>query len=112
MKKFLVLFRAPTASFEALRNASKEQRKVMFDAWMAWTNKASASIVDSGAPLGKSLRITASDASPVANDLGSFSIFQAESQEALALTLKDHPHLLRAPERFIEIVELMPMPSA
>ena len=111
MKKFLVLCRAPSASFQELRNASKEQRKAMIDGWMAWSDKHAASIVDQGAPLGKSLRVTTSDASPIANDLGSFTIFQAESQEALAATLKDHPHL-RSAERFIEIVEIVPMPTA
>jgi hypothetical protein len=111
MKKFLVLCRAPSASFQELRKASPEQRRAMIDRWNAWSEKNSASIADVGAPLGKSLRVTTTDASPMINDLGSFTIFQAESQEALAAILKDHPHL-RSPERFIEIVELMPMPTA
>lgn len=112
MKKFLVLCRAPSASFQELRNASKEQRQRMIDAWTAWADKHSASIVDQGGPLGKSLRVTTSGpAAPTANDLGSFTIFQAESQEALATTLKDHPHLM-SPERFLEIVEIVPMPTA
>ena len=112
MKKFLVICRAPTASFEALRKASPEQRKVLIDGWKAWSDKHAASIVEQGGPLGKSLRVTTSGAeTPTANDLGSFTIFQADSQEALAATLKDHPHL-RSPERFIEIVEIVPMPTA
>ena len=110
MKKFLVLCRAPLASFQELRNATPEQRKVMIDGWNAWSDKNSASIVDPGAPLGKSLRVTTTDASAMPNDLGSFTIFQAESQEALAALLKDHPHL-RSAERFIEMVEMMPMPT-
>jgi hypothetical protein len=111
MKKFLVICRAPTASFEALRKASPEQRKVLIDGWKAWTAKNSASIVDQGGPLGKSLRVTTSGSSSIVNDLGSYVILQAESQEALAATLKDHPHLM-SPERFIEIVEIVPMPTA
>src|ERR1022692_4983826 len=111
MKKFLVLCRAPSASYQALRNASKEERQIMIDGWMAWRDKNAASIVDQGGPLGKSFRVTTTDASPIANDLGSFTIFQAESQEALAATIKDHPHL-RSAERFIEIVEIVPMPTA
>jgi len=112
MKTFLVLCRAPLASFQALRNASKEERQAMIDGWRAWEGKNSASIVNQGAPLGKSLRVTTTDASPMANDLGSFTIFQAESQEALAAILKDHPHLMRSDERFIEMVEMTPMPTA
>ncbi len=112
MKKFLVLCRAPLASFQELRNASKQERQLMLDGWLAWEKKHSASIVQAGAPLGKSLRVTATDAAPIANDLGSFDIFQAESQEALAAIFKDHPHLMRSAERFVEMVEIMPMPTA
>ncbi len=45
------------------------------------------------------------------NDLGGYSILQAESKEALAATLKGHPHFMMA-DGTIEITELMPMPGA
>jgi hypothetical protein len=112
MKKFLVLCRAPSASYQVLRNASKEERQAVIDRWMAWRDKHAASILDQGGPLGKSVRVTSSGAeAPTANDLGSFNIFEAESHEALAATLKDHPHLMSS-ERFVEIVEITPMPTA
>ncbi|HEV3190767.1 MAG TPA: hypothetical protein VGY54_09745, partial [Polyangiaceae bacterium] len=69
------------------------------------------SIVDMGAPLGKSLRVTKGGTSPATNDLGGFSILQAESKEALAETLKGHPHFMM-PDGFIEVVELMALPGA
>ena len=90
--------------------ATPEQQKAGMDAWMAWGKKASALIVDMGAPLGKSLRVTSSGASPTTNDLGGYSILQAESKEALAEGLKGHPHFMM-PEGFVEIVELMPIPG-
>jgi len=111
MKKFLVLYKAPTSAFEQMKKATPEQQKAGMDAWMAWGKKAHASIVDMGAPLGKSLRVTKSSASPTTNDLGGFSILQAESKEALAETLKGHPHFMM-PDGFIEVVELMAMPGA
>jgi hypothetical protein len=80
------------------------------DAWMAWSKKAASSIVDMGSPLGKSLRVAKGGVSPTANDLGGFSILQAESKEALAESLKGHPHFMM-PDGFIDIVELMPMPG-
>ena len=64
-----------------------------------------------GAPLGKSLKVTAAGASPTKNDLGGFSIMQGESKEAVAEVLKGHPHFM-TPDGFIEIVELMPIPGA
>jgi hypothetical protein len=110
MKKFLVLYKAPTASFEQMMKATPEQQKAGMDAWMTWGKKAASSIVDMGAPLGKSLRVTTDGASPVVNDLGGYSILQGESKEALAETLKGHPHFM-TPHGFIEIIELMSVPG-
>jgi hypothetical protein len=111
MKKFLVLYKAPLSSFEQMMKASPEQQKAGMDAWMAWGNKAAKLIVDMGAPLGKSLRVTRTGPSPTTNDLGGYSVLQAESKEALAESLKGHPHFMM-PDGFIEIVEIMPVPGS
>jgi len=110
MKKFLVLYKASAASFEQMKNATPEQQKAGMDAWMSWGKKATSAMVDMGAPLGKSLRVTKGGASPTTNDLGGYSILQAESKEALAETLKGHPHFMM-PDGFIEVVEITPMPG-
>jgi hypothetical protein len=110
MKKFLVLYKAPAASFEQMMNATQEQQKAGMDAWMSWSKKAAGAIVDMGAPLGKTLLVTPSGASPTRNDLGGYSILQGESKEAVGETLKAHPHFM-TPGGTIEVVELMPMPG-
>jgi hypothetical protein len=110
MKKFLVLYKASASGFEQAKSASPEQQKAGMEAWMAWSKKAAPSIVDMGGPLGKSLRVTKSGASPTTNDLGGFSIMQAESKEALSETMKGHPHFMMA-DSFIELTELMPIPG-
>jgi hypothetical protein len=110
MKKFLVLYKAPMSSFEQMKQATPEQQKAGMDAWMTWSKKASGTIVDMGGPLGKSLRVTKTGSSPATNDLGGYSVLQAESKEALAESLKGHPHFMM-PEGFIEVVELMPIPG-
>jgi hypothetical protein len=110
MKKFLVLYKAPTASFEQMKKATPEQQKAGMDAWMSWSKKASGKIADMGGPLGKSLRVTQASSSPSTNDLGGYSILQAESKEALAESLKGHPHFM-TPEGFIDVVEIMPIPG-
>src|SRR4051812_45063345 len=84
MKKFLVLYKAPASSFQQMMKATPEQQKAGMDAWMAWGQKAHSSIVDMGGPLGKSLRVTPGGTSPCTNDLGGYSVLQAESKEALA----------------------------
>ncbi len=110
MKKFLVLYKAPAASFALMMKATPEQQKAGMDAWMAWSQSSASSIVDMGAPLGKSLRVTKAEATPAANDLGGYSILQAESKEALVATLKGHPHFM-TPDGTIEIIEVMPIPG-
>jgi hypothetical protein len=110
MKKFLVLYKAPLTSFDQMMKATPEQQKAGMEAWMVWGKKAAASIVDMGAPLGKTLKVTPSGSSPTRNDLGGYSIMQGESKEAVAETLKGHPHFM-TPDGTIEIVELMPIPG-
>jgi len=110
MKKFLVLYRASNTAFEQMKNATPEQQKAGMQAWMSWSQKAGPSLVDMGAPLGKSLKVTPGGTSDSKNDLGGYSIMQAESKEALAETLKGHPHFMM-PDGFIDVVELMPIPG-
>jgi hypothetical protein len=110
MKKFLVLYKAPQSAFEQMQSSTPEQQKAGMEAWMGWSKKAASSIVDMGAPLGKSVRVTKGGVSPTTNDLGGFSILQAESKEALGEALKGHPHFMM-PDGFIEVVELMPIPG-
>jgi hypothetical protein len=110
MKKFLVLYKAPSSSFEQMKKATPEQQKAGMEAWMTWSKQAAGTIVDMGGPLGKSLRVTNAGSSPVTNDLGGYSVLQAESKEALAKTLEGHPHF-RTPEGFIEVIELMAIPG-
>ncbi|MBK7581547.1 MAG: hypothetical protein IPI67_15220 [Myxococcales bacterium] len=110
MKKFLVLYKAPMASYEQAKKATPEQQKAGMDAWMAWSKNSSGTIVDMGAPLGKGVHVTTAGAAEVPNDLGGYSVLQAESKEALAESLKGHPHFMM-PEGFIEVVEIMQIPG-
>lgn len=110
MKKFLALYKAPASSFQQMSKATPEQQKAGMDAWMTWSKKAGSSIVDMGAPLGKSVRVTNTGSADASNDLGGYSVLQAESKEALTESLKGHPHFMM-PEGVIEIIEIMPMPG-
>jgi hypothetical protein len=113
MKKFMVLFMATPADFEnAMKNATPDQQKKGMDAWMGWMNKHKASLVDHGAPLGKTVRVDAKGHAAARNGIGGYSVVQAESHEAAAKMFdKDHPHLAWMPNAWIEIVEIMPMPG-
>jgi len=111
MKKFLVLYKASRSGFVLMKKATPEQQKSGMDMWMKWGQKAASSIVDMGAPLGKTLKVTKSgDTSESSNDLGGYSILQADSKEELAKTMEGHPHFMM-PEGWIEIVEIMAIPG-
>jgi hypothetical protein len=112
MKKFMVLYMASAAAFEKLmKESTPEQMKSGMDAWMKWMEKNKKSLVEGGAPLGKTMRVDSKGTSSVKNDVGGYSIVQADSHEAAAKIMgTDHPHL-QIPGAWIEIVEIMPMPG-
>ena len=112
MKKFLVLYMAPRAEFEKMmKNATPEQQKKGMEAWMKWMNDHKTSLVDGGAPLGKSKRVDSKGAADATNELGGYSIVQAESADAATkLFGKDHPHV-QMPSAWVEIIEIMPIPG-
>ena len=111
MKKFLVLYKASAADFERAMKGTAEEAQAGMDAWNMWAKKAAASIVDMGAPLGKTLLVTAKGSSPSRNDLGGYSIMQGESKEAVAETLKGHPHFMMGDSASIEVIDLVDLPG-
>jgi hypothetical protein len=112
MKKFMVLYMAPSAQFEQMmKSATPEQQKKGMDAWMKWMNANKASLIEGGAPLGKTKRVDSNGTKDTKNEVGGYSVVQADSHEAAAkLFGKDHPHLAMMPGSWIEITEIMPMP--
>jgi hypothetical protein len=83
MKKFMVLYMATGPEFEKMmKNSTPEQQKKGMDAWMKWMNANKASIVEGGAPLGKTKRVDSNGASNTKNEIGGYSVVQAESHDA------------------------------
>ena len=112
MKKFMVLYMANGADFERMmKESTPEQQKKGMDAWMKWMGDNKASMVDGGAPLGKSKKIDTKGASDTKNDVCGYSIVQAETAEdATKLFGKDHPHL-QMPGSWVEVIEVMHIPG-
>jgi hypothetical protein len=112
MKKFLVLYMANGAAFETMmKNSTPEQQKKGMEAWMKWMGDHKASIVDGGAPLGKTKRVDSKGASDTKNDVGGYSVVQADSADAAAKMFgKDHPHL-QMPGAWVEVIEIMHIPG-
>jgi hypothetical protein len=112
MKKFMVLYMASGAEFEKMmKNYTPEQQKKGMEAWVKWMDANKASLVEGGAPLGKTKRVDANGASNTKNEIGGYSIVQADSHDAATRIFgKDHPHL-QMPGAWIEILEIMPLPG-
>jgi len=57
MKKFMVLSMASGPEFGKMIKSSTSERQKGIDAWMKWMNANRASVVEGGAPLGKTKRV-------------------------------------------------------
>jgi hypothetical protein len=112
MTKFLVLYMANAADFEKMmKESTPEQQQKGMAAWMKWMGDHRASLVDGGAPLGKTKRVDSKGASDTRNDVGGYSIVQAETaDDAAKLFGKDHPHL-QMPGAWVEVIEVMQIPG-
>jgi hypothetical protein len=112
MKKFMVLYMANGADFERMmKESTPEQQKKGMDAWMKWMGDNKASMVDGGAPLGKSKKIDTKGASDTKNDVCGYSIVQAgTAEDATKMFGKDHPHL-QMPGSWVEVIEVMHIPG-
>src|SRR5215467_9667517 len=112
MKKFMALYMASGPQFEKMmKDSTPERRKKGMDAWMTWMTANEASIVEGGAPLGKTKRVDSKGASNAKNEIGGYSVVQAETHDAATKIFgKDHPHL-QMPGAWIEIMEIMPLPG-
>jgi hypothetical protein len=75
---------------------------------MKWADEHKDSIVDLGKPLGKTKRVDQSGVSDSRNDVGGYSIVQAESHEEAAKLFEGHTHLT-IPGATIEVMECMQM---
>jgi hypothetical protein len=112
MKKFLVLYMADSDTFEKMmKQSTPEQQKKGMDGWMNWMKKNEKALVDGGAPVGKTKRVSSNGAADAKNDVGGYSVVQAETADgATKLFTKDHPHL-QMPGAWIDVIEIMEVPG-
>ncbi len=110
MKKFLVLYEAPTSAMEQIAKATPEQAKAGMELWMKWKNRNEKAIVDLGTPVGKGALVQQGSTSKSNSSVAGFSILQGDSMDAIKRMLADHPHL-HAPGGSIEVLEFLSMPG-
>jgi len=109
MEKFFALYMAPVAEMEKMMaNTSPEEMQKGMDEWSAWMESKKDSIVDMGAPLGKTKRVTVDGIEDVKNEVGGYTIVQADSHQEAAELLQDGPHFA-IPGAYIDVIKIMPM---
>jgi len=117
MKRFMAVYIGTATALEKKKwnELSEDKRKQLekegFDAWMQWGVKNSASIVEQGAPLGKTKRANPQGITDITNTMTGYVIVQAESHEAAAKLFAGHPHFSIFPGDSVEIMECLPLPD-
>jgi hypothetical protein len=109
MKKFLVLYRMDMdAMKKMMESTSKEERAAGMAEWGTWMKAHQADLADMGGPTGKNTHMTPDGATEMSNDLGGYSVVQAESKEAAVALLKDNPHF-KMPGATVDLMEVVAM---
>ena len=91
-----------------METSSAEDKKKGMDEWGAWMKKNMGIFADMGGPTGKNMQVTSSGMKQVSNDIGGYSVVQAESAEAAAKALAGNPHF-QIPGAVIDLAEIMQM---
>jgi hypothetical protein len=117
MKRFLAIYLGTPASLErsgwnALDPAKRKEREAKgMRAWGDWMATHAASVVEQGAPLGKTKRTSAQGVADIKNSLTGYVVVQAESHEAAARLFENHPHFTLFPGESVETMECLPIPG-
>jgi len=93
-----------------MEETSAEDRTKSMGEWGTWMKNHMADLADAGAPVGKNTQVTTSGSTDVSNDIGGYSIVQAETKEAAAKLFADNPHL-SLPGAVVDLMEIVPMPA-
>jgi hypothetical protein len=106
-----------TSSRMAAWNALSEEvrRKKMQEgiaAWKAWVEKHHAAIVGMGGPLGKTKKVSEHGIEDISNLMSGYTVVRADSHEAAAKLFEKHPHFTVFPGDSVEVMPVLPIPSA
>lgn len=109
MKKFLAIYRMDAAEMQKMMaTMTPEQRQKGMAEWEAWMKENAASFADRGGPAGKTKKVAASGITDTRNDIGGYSIVQADSYDAAAALFAGSPHL-SMPGATVEVMEITSM---
>ena len=103
---------AKMAAWNALSETErKAKEKAGMVAWKAWVEQHQTALAAMGGPLGKTKRVGPDGIADVGNEMGAFTVVQAESHEAAAKMFENHPHFAIFPGERVEIMPVLPIPG-
>lgn len=108
MKKYIVLYKAPSNFKDMSGSMSSEDSKAEMDKWMEWGKKCGDCMVELGNPLGKACSMDKDSCNECTTEVAGYSILQAESMEEACKMCEGHPHF-NMPGCTLDIHEEMPM---
>src|SRR5262249_35583231 len=81
-------------------------------AWKAWVEKHHAAIVDMGGPLGKTKKVSERGIEAVRTPMNAYTVVRRNSLDAAAKLFERHPHFTIFPGDSVEVMPVLPIPSA
>jgi len=81
-------------------------------AWKAWAEKHRAAIVEMGGPLGKTKKVSERGIEDITNLMSAYTIVRTDSHDAAAKLFEDHPHFTNFPGDSVEVMPVLPIPTA
>jgi hypothetical protein len=115
MKNFLAVYLgnpAAMSEWNALpENVKSERQAAGIKAWHAWVDRHRSRIVETGAPLGKTKRVSKAGIADVRNNMTAYTVVSAETHDEAAKLFENHPHFTIFPGESIEIMECLPIPG-
>ncbi len=115
MKKYLAIYLGSAEAFEKYKALDEKMRKEKdmsgMNAWMKWATDNKEAIVDMGSPLGKTKKVDKNGVSDTRNELGAWTVVQAESHEEAAKMFLSHPHFTIFPGDRVEVIECLAIPG-
>ena len=112
MKQYMAIFLGSRDAMDAwmqLPDRKEKEREGMM-AWNKWMEDHKASVIG-GAPLGKTKAVGKNGITDARNDMGAYTLVQAESQEEAANMFLNHPHFMIFPGDRVEVMECLPIPT-
>lgn len=117
MKNFLAIYIGTEdarrrSQWEQMDEKQRKAREASgIKAWMEWATGHAAAIVEQGAPLGKTKRVSPEGLTDIKNVMAGYVVIRAESHEAAAELFENHPHFTIFPGDSVEIMECLPLPG-